>query len=883
MSADPEFPEILARLSRREPLTAATVSRRNFLVGSALATAGVAMASSNWFADAERTAWAAPPIGDNDGVLVMLMLGGGNDVLNTVVKASHPTYLDKRPTIRLVPDSVLPLADGMGLHPSLVKLKARYDLGQVAVVPDAGYQPPNLSHFSSTKLWFTATGSEQTPTGWLGRWLDGLGGTADVFHALTLGGSVPLSLIGAQRSATAIGLSAFDLGLGATAAGQRAYLELRNQAAGRTGLAASVADANGRAIDLADATKPFYSPTLTGASIVKQLELSARLINANLGIRVLNTSFGTFDTHSDQLAAHAARLKELDDAIDRFFSVLEAKWADRVTIVAFSEFGRTVGENKSLGTDHGAAGAMFVIGKRVKGGLHGAHPFDGPTDSNGRLRGATDFRAVYAEVLDRWLAADSTQVLGKAYPGLDLFSATPGPLPPPPTTTLPSTTTTAPAITTTTAPATTTTAPATTTTAPATTTTAPATTTTAPATTTAAPPATPAPTPAPTTTIVASAGPVPMGMSFVPSNPTRLLDTRGTQSRFSIQGMPTMRMKVAGVAGVPADASAAVLNVTVARAQSAGYLTVFPAGRTMPATSNINFAPDVVVPNSVVCDLGADGSIEFASSAGPVDLVVDLSGWFVSAPSTAAAGYRSVTPRRIADTREGIAFVRGAGPNEVAVLPVAGVGDVPADATAVVLNVTVTQPSDAGYLTVWPTGAAMPATSSVNWRRGETVPNLVVVSVGSGGSVSMFNSAGSTHLVADVFGYFAPGRGSAFHPAGPRRLVDSRIGLGGMSGPLPGRSMFQLPVGGLAGIPAGGNPTLVLNVTAVEPTASGYLTVFPSGSPRPGVSSLNVAAYKTAANMVYTQVGADGGVSVFNQAGETHLTVDLFGWFDAPT
>jgi uncharacterized protein (DUF1501 family) len=873
MSTDPEFPEILARLSRREPLTAATVSRRNFLVGSALATAGVAMASSNWFADAERTAWAAPPIGDNDGVLVMLMLGGGNDVLNTVVKATHPTYLDKRPTIRLVPESVLPLADGMGLHPSLVKLKARYDLGQVAVVPDAGYQPPNLSHFSSTKLWFTATGSEQTPTGWLGRWLDGLAGTADMFHALTIGGSVPLSMIGAQRSATAVGLSEFNLGLDQNDAGRRAYLEVRGQAEGRTGLAASVANANGRAIDLADTTKPLYSPTLTGASIVRQLELSARLINANLGIRVLNTSFGSFDTHSDQLAAHAARLTELDDAIDRFFSVLEAKWADRVTIVAFSEFGRTVGENKSLGTDHGAAGAMFVIGKRVKGGLHGAHPFDGPTDSNGRLRGATDFREVYAQVLDRWLAADSTQVLGKAYPGLDLFSATPGPLPPPPTTTLPSTTTTAPAITTTTAPATTTTAPATTTTLSV----------GPPPVPTTAPPATPAPTPAPTTTIVESAGPVPMGMSFVPSNPTRLLDTRGTQSRFSIQGMPTMRMKVAGVAGVPADASAVVLNVTVARAQSAGYLTVFPAGRTMPATSNINFAPDVVVPNSVVCDLGADGSIEFASSAGPVDLVVDLSGWFVSAPSTAAAGFRSVTPRRIADTREGIAFARGAGPNEVAVLPVAGVGDVPADATAVVLNVTVTQPSDAGYLTVWPTGAAMPPTSSVNWRPGETVPNLVVVSVGSGGSVSMFNSAGSSHLVADVFGYFAPGRGSAFRPAGPRRLVDSRIGLGGVSGPLPGRSMFQLPVGGLAGIPAGGNPTLVLNVTAVDPTDSGFLTVFPSGSPRPWVSSLNVTAYEDAANMVYTQVGADGSVSVFNQAGETHVIVDLFGWFDTPS
>ena len=285
----------------------------------------------------------------------------------------------------------------------------------------------------------------------------------------------------------------------------------------------------------------------------------------------------------------------------------------------------------------------------------------------------------------------------------------------------------------------------------------------------------------------------------------------------------------------------------------------------------------------MVCDLGADGAVEFASSVGGVDLVVDLLGWFATTPLTAATGFRPVTPRRLADTREGIAFARGTGPGEVAVLPVAGVGEVPADASAVVLNVTVTEPSDSGYLTVWPTGTAQPPTSSVNWRAGQTVPNLVVASVGSDGTLSMFNSAGSSQLVVDVFGYFAPGRGAGFRPAGPRRLIDSRIGLGGLSGPLPARSTFTLPVAGLAGVPAGGSPTLVLNITAVDPTDGGFLTVFPSGSPRPWVSNLNVTANQTAANMVYAQVGVDGGISVFNQAGETHVIVDLFGWFDAPT
>jgi hypothetical protein len=104
-----------------------------------------------------------------------------------------------------------------------------------------------------------------------------------------------------------------------------------------------------------------------------------------------------------------------------------------------------------------------------------------------------------------------------------------------------------------------------------------------------------------------------------------------------------------------------------------------------------------------------------------------------------------------------------------------------------------------------------------------------------------------------------------------------------VSGPLPARTTFELPVAGLAGIPAGGNPTLVLNVTAVDTTEGGFLTVFPSGSQRPWVSSLNITPDRIVSNMVYTQVGADGGVSVYNQAGETHVIVDLFGWFDAPT
>jgi hypothetical protein len=269
-----------------------------------------------------------------------------------------------------------------------------------------------------------------------------------------------------------------------------------------------VAKTNKASMTVAQAVQPAYSGSLANDDLVRQLTLTARLINLNLGTRVFHTHLGSFDTHGDQESMHTRLLASLDAGIEALFANLSATQRPRVTLLTFSEFGRRP-DVASNGTDHGAAGLDIVVGDKVKGGLYGEQPSLTDLDTHGNLKASTDFRAVYAEMLDSWFGADPVPILGKDYPRLGLFTGAPVS----PTTTVPpvvtttttqaraTTTTTKPPVTTTTtqAPATTTTTkpPATTTTtkppAPTTTTKPPATTTTTkpPAiTTTTRPPAT---------------------------------------------------------------------------------------------------------------------------------------------------------------------------------------------------------------------------------------------------------------------------------------------------------------------------------------------------------------------------------------------------------
>ena len=247
--------------------------------------------------------------------------------------------------------------------------------------------------------------------------------------------------------------------------------------------------------------------------------------------------------------------------------------------------------------------------------------------------------------------------------------------------------------------------------------------------------------------------------------------------------------------------------------------------------------------------------------------------------SFGAGGFEPLVPARILDTRDGTGAPAGpVGPGGVIELVVAGRGGVPSiGAGAVVLNVVATEPSADSYLTAWPTGVDRPLAANLNIAAGQTVGNLVVVKVGAGGRVSLYNLSGRTHLVADVQGWFP--EGGALSPMTPSRLLDTRTGIGAPIGAVGPGSVTRLQVAGRAGMPATGVGAVVLNVAVTQPSAAGYLTVYPTGVDRPLAANLNFTAGQTVPNLVIAKVGDDGGVNLYNYAGSTHIVADVAGWF----
>jgi hypothetical protein len=210
-----------------------------------------------------------------------------------------------------------------------------------------------------------------------------------------------------------------------------------------------------------------------------------------------------------------------------------------------------------------------------------------------------------------------------------------------------------------------------------------------------------------------------------------------------------------------------------------------------------------------------------------------------------------------------------------------GLSSVPADATAVAVNVTVDGPTSPGYLTVWPSGQPKPLASSLNFVPGQTVPNLVIAKLGSGGKISIFNNAGNTHVIADVVGYFS-GHGATFTPLNPDRLLDTRSGFGG---PPVGQGQGidvqiagRTGANGLSSVP--GNATAVaLNVTVTNPDAPSFATVWPTGASRPFASNLNFTPGQSVPNMVIAKLGAGGKISIYNNTGNTDVVADVVGYF----
>ena len=405
------------------------ITRRRLLTGGLAAgvagAAGLAVARHPWAAAHARQG-AFP---DGRGTLVLLTLYGGNDGLNTVVPYQDGRCLGGRAALGLRPEEVLPIGDGLALHPSLKGLKQLWDRHQLAIVRGVGYPNPNRSHFRSMDIWQSAMPDRDVPTGWLGRWLDATG--TDPMRALSVGPNLPRLLTGERASGAAVPFGSIRLpGSPALAS---SFADLQRPFPGEPPLEARVAQSGAdllrvqAALGEALAHQPPASSTPTGGApaaeganpLSRQLDLVARSVKAGLPTRVYAVSLGGFDTHADEKQTHARLMAQLDQALTDFTGMLKGDpRGDGVVTVVYSEFGRRVAANASGGTDHGTAAAVFVVGQRVTGGFYGEEPSLADLDQ-GDLKFTTDFRSVYATVLERVLGVEAKVGLGSRFAPLD--------------------------------------------------------------------------------------------------------------------------------------------------------------------------------------------------------------------------------------------------------------------------------------------------------------------------------------------------------------------------------------------------------------------------------------------------------------------------------
>ena len=372
---------------------------------------------------------------------------------------------------------------------------------------------------------------------------------------------------------------------------------------------------------------------------------------------------------------------------------------------------------------------------------------------------------------------------------------------------------------------------------------------------------------------------------YVALPPQRILDTRVALGapRGPLNDGGVVDLQVAGAGGVPATgASAVVLNVTATDAAAAGFVTVWPTGAARPTASNLNLErAGQTAPNLVIVKLGTAGRVSMYTKSG-VQLIADVAGYFEPAPDATSGRFvAATTPLRILDTRNDTGGHRGKlAPAETMQLAVTGVGEIPATGvSAVVVNITGTDATNAGYVTAWPAGGDKPDVSNVNLDGpGSTRPNLAIVRLGTGGKLQLFSQTG-TNIIVDVTGWFTDATqplstSGLFVPVPPQRLLDTRLGLGAL-----GRDgAARLYVAGTNVVPPQSSSAVVFNLTATEAAAAGFVTAFPAALAVPTASNLNVErAAETIPNLVVVRSNGRA-VDLFSQTG-THLVGDLAGWF----
>ena len=347
----------------------------------------------------------------------------------------------------------------------------------------------------------------------------------------------------------------------------------------------------------------------------------------------------------------------------------------------------------------------------------------------------------------------------------------------------------------------------------------------------------------------------------------------------------TYELQVTGRAGVPADATAVVLNITSADAKGTGFVSAYPCGTARPNASNLNYGVGAPIANSAIVKIGTGGKVCLFTADSDTQLIADVNGWF-----PAGSGYTTTpSPMRLLDTRPGLTTVDGVAASEglrtsgtTTELQVTGRAGVPGNAAAVVLNVTSAEANGTGFATAYPCGSSRPNASNLNYGVGAPVANSAIVKVGTGGKVCLFTADTSTQLIADINGYFPPGSG--YTSTSPVRVLDTRPGQTTADGVSAGEGLrragqiYELQVRGRAGVPNAAT-AVVLNITSAEARGTGFATAWPCGETLPTASNLNYGVGAPVANSAIVKIGTNGKVCLLTADTDTELIADVNGWF----
>lgn len=408
------------------------ITRRQALIGAsglAIATAALPKFGARGMFEAAQAQAAADP---NARILVSIYLDGGNDGLNTFIPLADPKYATYRSRVGIPAARALPVTGypDFGWHPALTGLKQLFDQGKVAVLPAVDYTPSDQSHFASQIYWRTGVvGEGRDLSGWLGRTIDVLGTSTNPLQAISLGwGMDPILQSKSAPVATIFDPGDFSFYIPGVWGdnGAAAITPYRLAVAGAKSRARQAAQAAMRnSIGVYDQLAPLRAQgdnvppppvAYSDDNFGKGLRNLARLLGAGFGTRVAALSQGGYDTHNNQPEDHNELLTSLGTSLAAWQADLDARGlSDRVMTMVWSEFGRRVEDNDSNGTDHGAGGLCMLIGNHANGGVRSEFPGLAVLDEDDNLRVTTQFRTMYASILEGWLGIEA----GRIIPGVD--------------------------------------------------------------------------------------------------------------------------------------------------------------------------------------------------------------------------------------------------------------------------------------------------------------------------------------------------------------------------------------------------------------------------------------------------------------------------------